>query len=226
MRLNLSMKALAMCSLLAASSAFAFDLELALQPGVSVASKLKDGEPFQLTTEGLRRSIQMGGCSFEIKLTPRGERFMGSLGAYGDGAIAWQAGSSGPKCPKCPKYERATVREEQIHFASDAAAERWLSRYVQSIGAARVSPGVYVSAYNWRGGTQLNIEVWSLCSAEGAHIDVKNIATPDAATKSSAGGVSAPCKPVSQDVVNDANTSWEKHWRMLDMVHAAQKPAH
>ena len=129
-----------------------------MTPGSEIMAHTPWGEIKIRAGDDYERIYEWGRCVRTLRMTPRAERWQGSLGIYWPGpGFHWS---------ECDGVARAVVEEGQQHFETREAALEWIK------GQGDWMPYVYRNdglVVGWRtvvpNRKQLNVEVWQLLVA-------------------------------------------------------------
>jgi hypothetical protein len=135
------------------AGAAAAELELVMQPGMTITAATKAGVIAVTAGHGLKRTYAWKGGSHTVALWPRPERWYGSLGAY--------YSSFGDDWPLQNGITRGVLEEGQQHFESERQALDWLQKENRRSWTVYCDDGLVVS-YDQFPHRTLGVEVWQL----------------------------------------------------------------
>lgn len=128
--------------------------ETVMSEGMQIVASTKSGTIRIGADRGYRRTYRWGSCSKAVTLTPRPERWHGSLGIYSPGAgPTWWI--------PCGGVWRAVVEEGQQHFDSYESATEWIGKR-RGLEFVYRNDGLVVGWLLSSGRDQINVEVWQI----------------------------------------------------------------
>jgi hypothetical protein len=134
------------------TSAELAQVESVMLPGMAITATTPVGTITVHAESNLRRSYAFANTKLSTTMTPRTERWYGSLGLYDGGASLWCSHG---------RIDRTVVEEGQQHFETAEEALEW-------IRSQRAMPYVYRNdglAVGWKTFAprcELDVEVWQL----------------------------------------------------------------
>ena len=140
-------------TLVLAGAAAGADLELVMQPGMTITAETKAGIISVTAGRGLKRTYAWKGGSHTVALWPRTKRWYGSLGA--------SYSSFGDDWPLQNGITRGILQEGQQHFESEPQALDWLQKENRRSWTVYRDDGLAVSFDKFPHRT-LGVEVWQL----------------------------------------------------------------
>ena len=127
--------------------------EVVMSPGMKITATTPVGKITITAGKGLKRSYTWEGATRSVEMTPRDERWYGSLGLYFPGP--------GEHWKEHKGITRGVVEEGQQHFKTAQQARQWLAgrKYMPYVYRG---DGLVVGWQKVPARKQLNVEVWQI----------------------------------------------------------------
>ena len=127
--------------------------EIVMSPGMTITAETPVGKITITAGKGLKRSYTWEGATRSVEMSPRDERWYGSLGLYFPGpGEHWQEHKG---------ITRGVVEEGQQHFKSEAEAIKWIKGRSWMPYVYR-DDGLVVGWSKTLPRRQLKVEVWQI----------------------------------------------------------------
>ena len=131
------------------------DVESVMDTRMRIVAETELGRIEVVAKDGTLREYKWDGCDKEVRLWPRTERWMGSMGLYYPGpGRTWLFG--------CEGVSRAVLNEGQMHFGDEEEALLWLGTVGSTPPSVYSSDGLVVAWGISPGRGQINVDVWRI----------------------------------------------------------------
>jgi hypothetical protein len=187
------------CSQVGASS------ELVLRSGAHLRAHTSSSNITVIAGNGFERRYEWDRCSLNANMSARSERWLGSLGIYDPAGRLILNPFAG-----CHGISRTVVQEGQIHFADEAGANAWISKYRPIYrSVAWTNDGLLVAWDIRPERSQLNVDVYQICIHGQRPVHLNG--AMDDAVQIPISQRSA-CARVADSVVVEPQKAWSDLW--------------
>jgi hypothetical protein len=141
--------------LIVGDSAIPESCEIVMPPNSTITATTKTGTIIIQSGKGLKRFYTWDGVTRSVAMTPRSERWYGSLGMYDPGAgCNWM--------PKHNGISRGVLEEGRQHFKSIDAALDWIKTQAGYYPIVYRDDGLLVGFGKNLSREQINVDVWQI----------------------------------------------------------------